>query len=63
MTASASIEGKPVQPLIALENVGKVFLTEELETHALAGIDLAYDAIRIHYAAYWAAEEGRRITL
>jgi predicted dehydrogenase len=29
----------------------------------LAGIDLAYDAIRIHYAAYWAAEEGRRITL
>ena len=27
----------------------------------LAGIDLAYDAIRIHYAAYWAAEEGRRI--
>ena len=29
----------------------------------LAGIDLAYDAIRIHYAAYQAAEEGRRITL
>jgi putative ABC transport system ATP-binding protein len=29
-----------MQPLIALENVGKVFLTEELETHALAGIDL-----------------------
>lgn len=29
----------------------------------LAGIDLAYDAIRIHYAAYWAAEEGRRISL
>jgi predicted dehydrogenase len=29
----------------------------------LAGVDLAYDAIRIHYAAYWAAEEGRRITL
>lgn len=29
----------------------------------LAGIDLAYDAIRIHYAAYQAAEEGRRIAL
>jgi predicted dehydrogenase len=29
----------------------------------LAGVDLAYDAIRIHYAAYWAAEEGRRIRL
>jgi len=29
----------------------------------VAGVDLAYEAIRIHYAAYWAAEEGRRITL
>ena len=29
----------------------------------LAGIDLAYEAIRVHYAAYWAADEGRRITL
>jgi predicted dehydrogenase len=29
----------------------------------LAGVDLAYEAIRIHYAAYRAAEEGRRITL
>ena len=29
----------------------------------LAGLDLAYDAIRVHYAAYWAAEEGRRVTL
>jgi predicted dehydrogenase len=29
----------------------------------LAGLDLAYEAIRIHYAAYWAAEEGRRISL
>ena len=29
----------------------------------LAGLDLAYEAIRIHYAAYQAAEEGRRITL
>ncbi|MDT7952855.1 MAG: Gfo/Idh/MocA family oxidoreductase [Acetobacteraceae bacterium] len=29
----------------------------------LAGLDLAYDAIRIHYAAYQAAEEGRRIVL
>ena len=28
-----------------------------------AGIDLAYEAIRVHYAAYQAAEEGRRITL
>ena len=29
----------------------------------LAGLELAYEAIRIHYAAYQAAEEGRRITL
>lgn len=29
----------------------------------LAGVDLAYDATRIHYAAYWAAEEGRRVSL
>ncbi len=29
----------------------------------LAGLDLAYEAIRIHYAAYQAAEEGRRIVL
>jgi predicted dehydrogenase len=29
----------------------------------LAGVDLAYEAIRVHYAAYQAAEEGRRITL
>lgn len=29
----------------------------------IAGLDLAYEAIRIHYAAYRAAEEGRRITL
>lgn len=29
----------------------------------VAGLDLAAEAIRIHYAAYRAAEEGRRITL
>ena len=29
----------------------------------LAGLDLAFQAIRVHYAAYQAAEEGRRITL
>ena len=29
----------------------------------LAGLDLAYDAIRVHYAAYQAAEEGRRVIL
>ncbi len=29
----------------------------------LSGLDLAYEAIRVHYAAYRAAEEGRRITL
>ena len=27
------------QPLIQLENLSKVFFTEELETHALGGID------------------------
>ncbi|MEX2560154.1 MAG: ATP-binding cassette domain-containing protein, partial [Pirellulales bacterium] len=29
-----------VQPLISMRNVSKVFLTEEVETHALSGIDL-----------------------
>jgi len=29
----------------------------------LAGVDLAYEAIQVHYAGYWAAEEGRRISL
>ena len=29
----------------------------------LAGLDLAYEAIRVHYAAYWAAEEGKRVSL
>jgi predicted dehydrogenase len=29
----------------------------------LAGVDLATQAIQVHYAAYWAAEAGRRITL
>lgn len=28
-----------------------------------AGLDLAYDAIRVHYAAYLAADEGRRVRL
>jgi predicted dehydrogenase len=28
-----------------------------------AGLDLAFEAIRVHYAGYWAAEEGRRISL
>jgi predicted dehydrogenase len=29
----------------------------------LSGLDLAFEAMRVHYAAYRAAEEGRRITL
>ena len=29
----------------------------------LAGLDLAYEAMKVHYAAYWSADEGRRITL
>jgi predicted dehydrogenase len=29
----------------------------------LAGLDLAFEAIKVHYAAYWSAEEGRRISL
>ena len=29
----------------------------------VAGLDLAYEAIRLHYAAYRAAEEGRRVPL
>ena len=27
----------------------------------VAGLDLAFEAIRVHYAGYWAAEEGRRV--
>jgi putative ABC transport system ATP-binding protein len=30
----------PTQPLIQLEGVGKLFQTEEVETHALRGVDL-----------------------
>jgi len=30
-------------PLIELKEIGKVFLTDEVETHALAGIDLTID--------------------
>ena len=29
----------------------------------LAGLDLAYETIKINYAGYWSAEEGRRIAL
>jgi predicted dehydrogenase len=28
-----------------------------------AGLDLAFEAVRVQYAGYWAAEEGRRIAL
>ncbi|SRR5579883_213279 len=28
-----------------------------------AGLDLAYETIKVNYAAYWAAEEGRRVAL
>ena len=29
----------------------------------LAGLELAFETIKVHYAAYWSAEEGRRIAL
>jgi len=29
----------------------------------LSGLDIAFDTMKIHYAGYWAAEEGRRIKL
>jgi predicted dehydrogenase len=29
----------------------------------LAGLDLAYETIKMNYAGYWSADEGRRITL
>ncbi|MTJ83656.1 MAG: Gfo/Idh/MocA family oxidoreductase [Telmatospirillum sp.] len=29
----------------------------------LSGVDLAFETMRIHYAGYWSAEEGRRISL
>jgi predicted dehydrogenase len=28
-----------------------------------AGLDLAYETTKVNYAAYWAAEEGKRVTL
>jgi predicted dehydrogenase len=29
----------------------------------ISGLDLAYETIKVHYAAYWSAEEGKRIKL
>jgi predicted dehydrogenase len=29
----------------------------------VSGLDLAMDAIRVHYAAYWSAQDGRRVDL
>jgi predicted dehydrogenase len=29
----------------------------------VSGLDLAYETIKVHYAAYWSAEEGKRIKL
>jgi hypothetical protein len=29
----------------------------------LADLALAYETIKVNYAAYWAADEGRRVTL
>jgi predicted dehydrogenase len=28
-----------------------------------SGVDLAYETIKVSYAGYWSAEEGRRIAL
>jgi putative ABC transport system ATP-binding protein len=39
------------QPLIKLENVTKVFLTDEVETHALSGVSL-----EIHRGEYVSVE-------
>lgn len=39
-TASASAPVAPDSPLIRLENLGKLFHTDEIETHALSGIAL-----------------------
>jgi hypothetical protein len=29
----------------------------------LSGLDLAYETVKANYAAYWSAEEGKRIKL
>jgi hypothetical protein len=29
----------------------------------LADVDLAHETMKVNYAAYWSAEEGRRIVL
>jgi predicted dehydrogenase len=34
-----------------------------LERQPLAGLDLAYETIKMNYAGYWSADEGRRIAL
>jgi predicted dehydrogenase len=34
-----------------------------LERQPLAGVDLAYETIKMNYAGYWSADEGRRISL
>jgi len=29
----------------------------------LSGLALAYETIKVNYAGYWAADDGRRVTL
>ena len=47
----------------AYGRAGKPMQQPDLLKSVLAGVDLAYEAIKVHYAGYWAAEEGRRISL
>ena len=41
--------GNGATPLIRLEGVTKVFLTDEVETHALSGNSSRYSRRRIHF--------------
>src|ERR1051325_5358013 len=48
-------------PLIVLENIEKVFLTDEVETHALSGVHL--EIRRGHYVSIWGPSACGKSTL
>ena len=48
------------QPLLKLDNVTKVFLTDEVETHALSGIHLQIE--KGEYVAALTACYGRKLS-